>query len=113
MQIVKWRGLSNTIYEFKLYGLDHEFDEIAACFILTKIRNDGRWIPIYIGQTVNLKQRLISQRFNLPCVVKNKATHVCIYTDGMDDDQYRKLVERDLFRRLSPICLTGRQSIWL
>ena len=112
MHVVRWRGRSNNIYDFRLYGMEHDFQDVAACYIFTKARKDGRWAPIYIGQTRNLKERLAEHPVT-PCVVRHGATHVCVYTDDMGDNQHRRLVERDLLRRLRPICMTSAQSIWL
>ena len=112
MHVVKWRGRSNHIYDFALHNMDYDFRDTAACYIFTKARNDGRWAPIYVGQTQNLKERLAAHRSS-PCIVRHGATHVCVYTTDMENDQYRRLVERDLLRRLKPACMTSSQSIWL
>ena len=112
MPIVKWRGRSDHVYDFELHSMDHRFQDIAACYIFTKVRKDGRWTPIYIGQTQNLNERLAAHR-STSCIVRHGATHICVYTTDMENDQNRKLIERDLLRRLKPACMTSRQSIWL
>ena len=112
MHVVRWRGQSNHVYDFRLHRIGEDLDEVAGCYILTKVKGDGKWAPIYVGQTQNLRDRLAFHR--LPsCVARHGATHICVYTHDMRDDQHRSLVERDLFRRLRPVCMTAQQEIWL
>ena len=112
MHVVRWRGQSNNAYDFELHHIDDEFRNVAACYIFTKARSDGKWAPIYVGQTQNLKDRL-AHHHAMPCVARHGATHVCVYTHGMMDAQHRRLVERDLLRRLRPVCMAEQQAIWL
>ena len=112
MHFVRWRGQSNNVYDFELHPIDDEFKDIAACYIFAKVKSDGKWAPIYVGQTQNLRARL-AHHHATPCVARHRATHVCVYTPGMVDAQHRSLVERDLLRRLKPVCMTQRQTMWL
>jgi len=59
--------------------------------------------PIYIGETSDLSQRLDYHRA-MPCIQRNGAAHIVVYTKSMNDQRRRKAVESDLLAKYDPSC---------
>ena len=108
MSTVTWTGQSGKKYPFELYSIGTTFNAVAAVYIFTKKKTDGRWASIYIGETSNLSERF-DNHHAMPCIKRNGATHICVYTEGMGNSQQRKAVERDLLA--SPIYSARRDDV--
>lgn len=103
MSTVTWTGKSGRTYDFTLYPIGTTFKAVAAVYIFTKETSNRRWAPIYIGETSDLSQRF-DNHHAMPCIKRNGATHICVYTEGMSDLRRRKAVEADLLANYDPPC---------
>lgn len=103
MPFVTWIGDSGQSYDFELYPMHTIFRPIPACYIFVKQVDTQSWGAIYIGETENIRQRF-DWHEKMPCITRHGATHVCIYTQGMEGRLRRYTLEGDLLRRISPPC---------
>lgn len=106
-KIVQWDGISGTTYPFRNYSLyDTEFNEVGCVYIYTKIENN-KWVPIYVGQTCHLAQRIdehatdMCERSNR-CILKKNPTNIHVYR--LEDEDTRKNVEIDIIRNYHWCC---------
>jgi len=87
----------NGSYDFDVYNIDTEFNDIGAVYIFTKrvvdFNGKGKHTFIYIGQTDSLKDRIPNHE-KLNCVIRNGGNCICIHRD--DDKNSRIAKETDL-----------------
>ena len=108
MTDVIWTGENGRNYVFKIHPIntfdlkptDTRFNPDGACYIFTKENADK---AIYIGETDNLSTRF-DDHHKKECIRRHGATHICVYTDGMDQYLHRLVVERDLLANEDPPC---------
>ena len=104
MIVVRWRGASGKDYGFDLHQIGSLFIAVPACYIFTKVNPvSGGWLPIYIGQTVDLSER-IEFHHAKSCVQAQGATHICAYTRRMHLTEERLTLEHDLIAAYRPPC---------
>ena len=111
MTTVFWTGGSGRSYVFNIHPIntfdlqptDTQFNAEAACYIFTKENAQKSWDAIYIGETHDLSERF-DNHHKLPCIGNHRATHICVYTDGMDNYLQRLTVEKDLLANEDPPC---------
>ncbi|MCY4555137.1 MAG: GIY-YIG nuclease family protein [Chloroflexi bacterium] len=103
MSTITWPGKGSRKHKFTLYDIGTDFRAIGACYIFTKESTSGKWTAIYVGQTSDLSERF-DNHHAMPCIKKNGATHICVYTEGMRDAVERRKLERELIDRLDPPC---------
>jgi hypothetical protein len=75
---IQWAGASGKKYDFYLFPLGHDLQAVAGNYIFSKLVSNV-WRPIYIGETENLKDRLVTNltsHHKYDCIVKEGATHV-------------------------------------
>jgi len=99
---ILWSGQSGKEYKYWISDLNSTFKQSPGNYIFTKETQPGRFVPIYIGQTSNLSERL-ENHDHLPCIRRNGATHICSHTSS-NDEATRRAEEDDLIQHWSPIC---------
>lgn len=100
-----WSGLSGTKYEFHIEKNGALLPQLPGLYIFFRIENGVR-VPIYVGETSNLKNRLNDdwlQHHQRDCIVRNGATHLSIWVFGGPQSD-RLIYETDLRRGLNPSC---------
>ena len=103
MTTVFWTGGSGRDYVFEIHPIDTQFNAVGACYIFTKANAQRSWDAIYIGETHDLSERF-DNHHKMPCIKRHRATHICVYTDGMDHYLQRLTVEMDLLANGNPPC---------
>ena len=101
-QTILWSGASGRQYKYWTYPINTEFKECPANYIFAKEVSPGRWMPVYIGETENLKQRMTNHE-RKPCALRNGATHLHAHTSS-DDVDIRRAEESDLIQKWDPVC---------
>jgi hypothetical protein len=75
---VNWPGQSGAQYPYEIHPLDATFQAVPANYIYAKQSEDGSWVPIYIGQTRALQQRL-EGHLTVDDAVALGATHIHVH----------------------------------
>ena len=98
----KWPGQSGVEYPYDVYPLDTVFKPLPANFIYAQLSEDGSWVPIYIGQTRDMHQRL-EGHVTVNDAMVSGATHIHVHycTTGQ---AARGTEDRDLLLRWKPVC---------
>jgi hypothetical protein len=95
-----WTGHSGKAYRYEIYGIDTEFRPLPGNYIYAQQTEDGGWLPIYVGQTRDMHQRLEGQE-KLASAVEIGATHIHMHYDTVG--QFARCAEeRDLIVRWQP-----------
>lgn len=93
-------GKTGRRYQFSVFNKDQEFLEIEAVYVFLKF-HEARPVPLYIGQTDNLKKRL-SNHEKLLCVALNGYTHIAIM--HVPNGYERLQIETDLIHAYNTPC---------
>jgi len=101
-ETVLWTGASGQQYKYWVCSIGASFKKEPGNYIFAKKTLDGRWAPIYIGETDNLLTRLRNHE-KLPCVRRNAGTHVHAHLSS-PDERVRRVEESDLIEKWDPPC---------
>jgi hypothetical protein len=82
--------------------MDMAFQASPGNFIYAGQAEDGSWVPIYIAQTRNLRQRL-EGHVSAADAAANGATHIHAHCDTVGQ-AVRCSEEQDLIHRWKPVC---------
>lgn len=91
-------GKSGQVYEFNIYGLDTEFNEVGGIYIFTRrYRNRDKYSHnfIYCGKTENLSTRF-NNHHKADCIKRNNANCICVMR--VDSDEERSKIETDILK---------------
>lgn len=103
-QIVDWPGQSNITYRYWVYPRHTTFDgQHPGNYIYAKLNALGHWVPVYIGQTGNLNERITPNHEKARCVDRNGATHIHVHVTPAGENA-RLAEEKDLILRWQPAC---------
>ena len=102
---VNWQGTSGTVYPYDVFQLNTSWNDVPGNYIFAKRNSSGNWVPLYIGETVSLKNRLtpLSGHENWPCASRNGATHIHAHSSS-PSLATRRSEESDLISRFQPAC---------
>ena len=70
-----WTGASGKTYEYEIFLIGINWNDVAGNYIFAKQSSPGRWESIYIGETESFKDRLPNHN-ELPCIRRNGGTHI-------------------------------------
>lgn len=91
-----FRG-KKTLYNFEVFPLDTEFEEIPAIYLITKRKIDkqgkGHHAPLWLGQTESLLKDL-QKHIKGKQIKKMKANAICVLQD--ESEKSRLKIEEDL-----------------
>ena len=105
---INWQGSSGTTYTYWTYQLDAEcrptteLQNVAGNYIFAKESSPNYYVPLYIGETSELKTRLDNHN-EVPCLKSQGATHVHVHTSSQYDAT-RRTEEQDLITKWNPAC---------
>jgi len=103
-----WIGASGKQYKYSIHSLDTSFKEKAGNYIFAKLSSQYQWVPVYIGQAENLKDRL-SNHNKEDCALKHGATHIHAHlTSG--GEIVRLAEEKDLLLNFNTPCNVQHNS---
>jgi len=74
-QQCEWTGTSGNRYQYEIYPINTNWNDVAGNYIFAKITTRNRWAAVYIGETESLRDRIPNHN-KLPCVSRNGGTHV-------------------------------------
>jgi hypothetical protein len=97
-----WTGASGKQYEYWISPMAMVFVDEPGNYIFVKETSPNNWIPIYIGQTESLKNRLADHE-KLHCVMRDGAANIHAHTTS-GGEQDRKEEEADLLAKWDPPC---------
>ena len=99
---INWQGQSGRTYGYWIYPLGTNFKDEPGNYIYAKQTEPNRWRPVYIGQTVSLRDRLADHEKEA-CAKRNGATHIHVHlTTG--GEAARRAEESDLIAKWQPAC---------
>ena len=101
-RIMVWTGASGKKYEYTLYGLDAEFNNVAGNYVFAQEVEPRTWKAVYVGQTDDLGRRLANHE-KKPCVRRHGGTHVHVHGNATGESARRE-EESDLIKALDPVC---------
>lgn len=96
-----WPGKSGKSYKYYVSPIGATFQEKGGNYIFCKLNTAGRWTPQYIGQTDNLKERLVDHDKEA-CAKRNGATHIHQHLNAREADRLAE--EKDLIHNFNPRC---------
>ena len=70
-----WTGASGKQYKYTVFALDTKWNDVAGNYIFAKESANG-WQPLYFGETVSFRARLVPSHEKLPCAHRNGITHI-------------------------------------
>ena len=102
---VTWHGKSKTAYHYSVYALDTNWNDTPGNYIFAKRNAQGAWVPLYMGETESLKNRLtpLTSHEKWACARQNGATHIHAHTSS-NSATARRAEESDLIASYRPIC---------
>ncbi len=100
---IDWAGKSGKTYRHWIFPLPPNFKAEEGNYVFAKetAPNNGKWLPIYIGQTENLNERF-DDHHAMPCIKRNGATH--IHAHANKSKQTRLDEEAGLIAEWNPPC---------
>jgi hypothetical protein len=101
-QTIIWTGASGKQYEYWISPIGRTFVDEPGNYIFVRESSPNQWIPLYIGQTESLKNRLADHE-KLPCVFRYGATNIHAHTTS-GGEQARKEEGADLLAKWDPPC---------
>jgi hypothetical protein len=101
-KMIMWPGASGKQYKYWIHPINTSFKGSPGNYIFAKETSPERWIPIYIGETDNIKERL-SNHEKMPCVKRHGRTHVHIHNSS-SAEELRRAEESDLIANWDPPC---------
>ena len=97
-----WEGESGKTYKYWIFEIGTSFKDEPGNYIFAKRINYGQWLPVYIGETDSLVNRIPNHE-KLPCVERNGGTHIHVHINS-SDEEIRCSEEVDLIKKWSPSC---------
>ena len=97
----KWLGQSGKTYAFYIFPIGTVFEPVGGNYVFCTRNAAGKWVPQYIGQTDNLKDRL-ADHDKEACAKRNGATHIHAHRNATKADRLAE--EKDLIQNYDPSC---------
>ena len=98
---IEWPGQSGKKYLHYIHPIGTDFPAIGGNYIFCKLNAQGRWAPVYIGQTGDFESRFADHHAT-PCINRNGATHVHVHRN--DNELSRWNEESDLLSNYDTFC---------
>ena len=99
---IYWEGESGKEYQYWIHPIGTDLRDEPGNYIYAKEVEPDQWMPIYIGQTSSLHDRLASHEKEA-CARRNGATHVHAHTTPGREEK-RTSEEADLIAKWTPPC---------
>ena len=100
-QTCTWVGRSGSRYAYEVHPLGTPMRAVPGNYGFAKVAG-GRWVPLYFGQTFNLRDRLENHERER-CARMSGATHIHVHANG-GGEAARRREEGDLIGGHSPHC---------
>lgn len=99
---IMWRGRSGREYRYSIYQIGANLEAGPGNYIFTEETTPGTFLPVYIGQSADLSERLDRLEV-MPCIRRNRA--VFIHVRLNDEGQKARIAEaNDLIALWNPPC---------
>lgn len=99
---ISWTGMSGQKYNYWVYRIGTTFKDKPGNYIFAKVSTPGKWLPLYIGETDSLAERIPNHE-KLPCVKRNGGTHIHVHISSSSETT-RRTEESDLIAKWDPPC---------
>ena len=96
-----WTGESGTRYRYKIFRASKKFEADAGNYIFAK-KIEGRWEPIYAGETEDLSTRF-DNHHRKACIKRHRGAYIHVHIHN-GDDQARRDEETDIRQKYDPPC---------
>jgi hypothetical protein len=100
--LCNWVGQSGKEYQYEIFSMDTAFEGLPGNYIYAQQVEDGSWVPIYIAQTRDMRQRL-EGHVKVDDAIQNGATHIHAHYCSAGQAA-RCSEERDLLLQWQPVC---------
>jgi predicted GIY-YIG superfamily endonuclease len=70
-----WPGVSGKSYTYHVHPFGTTLKAEAGNYIYSKLNQQGQWVPLYIGETEDLDNRVTTHE-KRECVRRNGVTHI-------------------------------------
>jgi len=97
---IKLQGESGKGYDYWAYPINTTFKDEPGNYIYARRSPAGAWVPVYIGQTSSLSQRLASHEKEASIIRDGGATHILAHLSR--NTLSRRVEESDLIRHYRP-----------
>lgn len=103
---VYFTGASDKVYNFTAHSIPSEYRNAGGVYIFTRrnfIHNKVEYIPLYIGESHSISERLSKHHEKWQCAINNNVDSICVYYVA-GGKSVRKVIEADLLRNRKPPC---------
>lgn len=104
--IVRVSGSNGAVYQFQLHPVGTQYLPRSGVYIFVKMGSNGKWDPIYVGETGSFQRRLYDDlrlHHQWSGIVAHGATHILtLHVPGNLVD--RETIETDIRRITSTPC---------
>lgn len=104
--LVTVNGVSCISYQFQLHPIGTEYLPRSGVYIFVKIGTNGKWDPIYIGETSSFQRRLYNDlrlHHQWPGIVAHRASHILtLHVPGVL--AAREVIETDIRKITTTPC---------
>ena len=101
-EIIMWPGASGKEYKHWILPIGATFKDVPGIYIFAREISPGKWMPIYIGETESLHDRL-SNHDKMTCVKRYGGTHIHAHTT-FGSQGASAAEESDLLSKWDPPC---------
>jgi hypothetical protein len=99
---VNWPGQSGTEYQYEIFPFEVDFRPLPGNYIYAGQNEEGQWIPLYVGQTRDMHQRLEGHE-KIQDAMQHGATHIHMHYSN-SGQAARCSEEHDLVALWQPVC---------
>lgn len=96
-----WYGPNGTPYEYRVYGLNTNWNDVPGNYIFVTREDHIGWVPLYIGETGSFQYRLDANHEKWAEALHLGMTHIHAHT-GSPVYEYRRQEEWNLIRNYNP-----------
>lgn len=97
-----WDGASGAQYRYWIYLIEDDFSAVPGNYMFAKLMSNGKFSPIYAGETSNLSERFDSHH-KMDCIKNHGATHICVHQSAAEEET-RRSEESDVIEKWHPPC---------
>jgi predicted GIY-YIG superfamily endonuclease len=96
-----WPGISGKTYTYHVYPFGTALKAEPGNYIYAKLNGQNQWVPLYIGETDNLDNRVATHE-KRECVRRNGVTHIHAHLTA--GDRGARLAEETDLRKNATTC---------
>lgn len=98
--LISWPGRSGRSYQYAFVDMSRPFNTVAGNYVFAKQMLNGRFVPLYFGETSDFSGRMPSHEVWQAAIAMG-ATHAMAHTT-QGGELVRRAEERDLIEGWNP-----------